>query len=85
MQATVQTSKYLISQSRLLLCSFCRVWQEVECQLMLFLNIKLWVVEKEGCVPTVRLDHQELRPALVYLMDGQTTELTWKPGIRHVA
>ena len=47
---------------------------------MLIWNIKLRVVEREGCV---QLDQMH-EAVLVYLMDGQTTELTWKPGIRYV-
>ena len=45
------------------------------------LNIKLSVVEREGCV---QLDHQMHEAVLVYLMDGKTTKLTWKPGVKHV-
>ena len=84
MQTTAQTWKYLITPSQLLLpfCSFCRMWQEVECQLMLIWSIKLRAVKREGCV---QLEHQELEPALLYLTDGETIILTWKPGIRYAA
>ena len=48
---------------------------------MVIWNIKSRVVEREGCV---QLDHQVHGDVLVYRMDGKTTELTWKPGIRYV-
>ena len=37
------------------------------------MNIKFWVVEREGCVLILYQEQQELRRALVYLTDGQTT------------
>ena len=67
---------------------FCRVWLEVEYQLTLFLSIKLRVVEREGCVPVVQRDcqqRQHLKPALVYMRDGLTTELTCMLGTRYAA
>ena len=49
---------------------------------MLIWSIKLRAVKREGCV---QLEHQELEPALLYLTDGETIILTWKPGIRYAA
>ena len=51
---------------------------------MSLLIIELKVVEREGCVSAVLLVHHKLKPVLMHLRDGQTTESTCTPGTSYV-